>query len=72
MLLSGVDAVIHLACASIGGRFTPDRKREIRQSRITPTRRLAELAAVWPPAWPRRLSPRRRSACTALIAGRCP
>ncbi len=48
MLLSGVDAVIHLAGASIGGRFTPDRKREIRQSRITPTRRLAELAAVAP------------------------
>ena len=44
-LLSGVDAVIHLAGASIGGRFTPDRKREIRDSRILPTRRLAELAA---------------------------
>jgi len=49
MLLSGVDAVIHLAGASIGGRFTPDRKREIRQSRITPTRRLAELAATAAP-----------------------
>jgi uncharacterized protein (TIGR01777 family) len=49
MLLSGVDAVIHLAGASIGGRFTPDRKREIRQSRITPTRRLAELAAAAAP-----------------------
>jgi hypothetical protein len=48
MLLSGVDAVIHLAGASIGGRFTPDRKREIRQSRIAPTRRLAELAAAAP------------------------
>jgi len=45
-LLSGVDALIHLAGASIGGRFTPDRKREIRQSRIVPTRRLAELAAA--------------------------
>jgi uncharacterized protein (TIGR01777 family) len=45
-LLSGVDALIHLAGASIGGRFTPDRKREIRQSRIIPTRRLAELAAA--------------------------
>jgi uncharacterized protein len=44
-LLSGVDAVIHLAGASIGGRFTAERKREIRDSRITPTRRLAELAA---------------------------
>ena len=45
-LLSGVDALIHLAGASIGGRFTPDRKREIRDSRIVPTRRLAELAAA--------------------------
>jgi uncharacterized protein (TIGR01777 family) len=44
-LLTGVNAVIHLAGASIAGRFTPDRKREIRDSRITPTRRLAELAA---------------------------
>jgi len=45
-LLKGVDAVIHLAGASIGGRFTPDRKAEIRDSRILPTRRLAELAAA--------------------------
>ncbi|MGD0605976.1 MAG: TIGR01777 family oxidoreductase [Streptosporangiaceae bacterium] len=45
-LLTGVDAVIHLAGASIAGRFTPDRKREIRDSRIGPTRRLAELAAA--------------------------
>jgi uncharacterized protein (TIGR01777 family) len=48
-LLSGVDAVIHLAGASIGGRFTPDRKRAIRDSRLTPTRRLAELAAATTP-----------------------
>ena len=45
-LLKGVDAVIHLAGASIGGRFTPARKLEIRDSRILPTRRLAELAAA--------------------------
>jgi uncharacterized protein len=45
-LLDGVDAVIHLAGATIGGRFTQDRKREIRDSRILPTRRLAELAAA--------------------------
>jgi uncharacterized protein len=45
-LLNGVDALIHLAGASIGGRFTPDRKREIAESRIVPTRRLAELAAA--------------------------
>jgi uncharacterized protein (TIGR01777 family) len=44
-LLRGVDALIHLAGASIGGRFTDGRKAEIRGSRITPTRRLAELAA---------------------------
>ena len=44
-LLTGVDALIHLAGASIGGRFTAERKQEIRDSRITPTRRLAELAA---------------------------
>jgi uncharacterized protein (TIGR01777 family) len=45
-LLAGVDAVIHLAGASIGGRFTPERKAEIRDSRILPTRRLAELAGA--------------------------
>jgi uncharacterized protein len=45
-LLDGVDAVIHLAGASIGGRFTPERKAGIRDSRILPTRRLAELAAA--------------------------
>jgi uncharacterized protein len=45
-LLKGVDVVIHLAGASIGGRFTPDRKAAIRDSRIVPTRRLAELAAA--------------------------
>jgi uncharacterized protein len=45
-LLNGVDAVIHLAGASIGGRFTPERKNEIRHSRILPTRLLAELAAA--------------------------
>jgi uncharacterized protein len=48
-LLSGVDAVIHLAGASIGGRFTPDRKNEIRASRILPTRHLAALAAATAP-----------------------
>src|SRR5262249_40817303 len=47
-LLDGVDALIHLAGASIGGRFTPERKAQIRDSRIQPTRRLAELAAASP------------------------
>jgi uncharacterized protein len=42
-LLAGVDAVIHLAGASIAGRFTDDHRAAIRDSRIGPTRRLAEL-----------------------------
>ena len=44
-LLSGVDAVVHLAGASIAGRFTAAHKKAIRDSRIGPTRRLAEVAA---------------------------
>ncbi|OMC35217.1 TIGR01777 family protein [Mycobacterium sp. GA-1841] len=44
-LLAGVDAVIHLAGASIAGRFTEGHRRAIRDSRIDPTRRLAELIA---------------------------
>ncbi len=44
-LLSGVDAVIHLAGASIAGRFTDGHRAAIRDSRIGPTRRLAELIA---------------------------
>jgi len=47
-LLAGADAVIHLAGASIGGRFTAERKHEIRASRILPTRHLAELAVATP------------------------
>ena len=42
--------MIHLAGASIAGRFTPGRKQEIHDSRIIPTRRLAELAAASAPA----------------------
>ena len=42
-LLAGVDAVIHLAGASIAGRFTDQHRNAIRDSRIGPTRRLAEL-----------------------------
>ena len=45
-LLDGVDALVHLAGASIFGRFGDDHRRRIRDSRIGPTRRLAELAAV--------------------------
>jgi uncharacterized protein (TIGR01777 family) len=41
-LFEGVDAVIHLAGASIAGRFTEKHREAIRDSRIGPTRRLAE------------------------------
>ena len=67
-LLDGVDAVIHLAGASIGGRFTPERKNEIRASRILPTRLLAELAAAARTS--RRSSRRRPSASTARTGAR--
>lgn len=43
-LLSGTDVVVHLAGESIAGRFTSSHKTAIRESRIGPTRRLAELA----------------------------
>lgn len=43
-LLGGVDAVIHLAGASIAGRFTKDRMAAIRDSRVEPTRRLVQSA----------------------------
>lgn len=42
-LLAGVDAVIHLAGASIAGRFSDAHRKAIRDSRIGPTRRLAQL-----------------------------
>lgn len=44
-LLAGVDAVVHLAGASIAGRFTEAHKNAIRASRVEPTRRLAQVAA---------------------------
>ncbi|OBK15709.1 TIGR01777 family oxidoreductase [Mycobacterium asiaticum] len=44
-LLDGIDAVIHLAGASIAGRFTEKHRKSIRDSRIEPTKRLAELVA---------------------------
>lgn len=44
-LLNGVDAVVHLAGAPIFGRFTDSHKAAIRDSRVGPTRRLAEVAA---------------------------
>lgn len=45
-LLDGVDAVVHLAGATIAGRFTDAHKKAIRESRIGPTRRLTEVAAA--------------------------
>ena len=45
-LLTGVDAVIHLAGESIAGRFTDEHRAAILDSRIGPTRRLAELIAT--------------------------
>ncbi len=44
-LLAGVDAVVHLAGESIAGRFNDAHRAAIRDSRIGPTRRLAELIA---------------------------
>ena len=44
-LFEGVDAVVHLAGASIAGRFTDAHKAAIRDSRLEPTRRLADCAA---------------------------
>jgi uncharacterized protein len=44
-LLAGVDSVIHMAGASIAGRFTEGHRNAIRDSRIGPTRRLADLLA---------------------------
>ncbi|HET6875151.1 MAG TPA: TIGR01777 family oxidoreductase [Acidimicrobiales bacterium] len=45
-LLEGVDAVVHLAGASIAGRFTEAHKSEVRESRISPTEKLAARAAA--------------------------
>ncbi len=60
-LLTGVDAVVHLAGASIAGRFTAQRKREILFSRTGPTRALATLAAA--------CGPRLRAFVTASAVG---
>jgi len=43
--LVGLDAVVHLAGATIASRWTSERKREIRESRVTGTRLLAESLA---------------------------
>jgi uncharacterized protein len=44
-LLDDVDAVVHLAGASIAGRFTESHRAAIRDSRVEPTGRLAAVAA---------------------------
>jgi uncharacterized protein len=46
--LEGVDAVVHLAGASIAGRFTDAHKRRVRDSRIGPTYALARVMAALP------------------------
>jgi uncharacterized protein (TIGR01777 family) len=47
-LFDGVDTVVHLAGAGIAGRFTEKHKAAVRDSRVGPTRRLADLAAATP------------------------
>ncbi|WP_233576196.1 TIGR01777 family oxidoreductase [Saccharopolyspora rhizosphaerae] len=47
-LLRGVDAVIHLAGEPIAGRFTHAHEVAIRDSRVEPTRLLAQRAATSP------------------------
>ena len=44
-LLAGIDAVIHLAGASIAGRFTDSHRDAIRDSRVGPTSALATAVA---------------------------
>jgi uncharacterized protein len=46
--LEGVDAVVHLAGASIAGRFTEEHKRLVRDSRVRPTTELARALASLP------------------------
>jgi uncharacterized protein (TIGR01777 family) len=47
-LFEGIDAVVHLAGASIAGRFTDDHKRAVRESRVEPTAKLATALARMP------------------------
>lgn len=44
--LEGIDAVVHLAGESIARRWTAERKRRIRDSRVEGTRRLCEALAA--------------------------
>jgi uncharacterized protein (TIGR01777 family) len=45
ILVSGFDAVLHLAGESVVGRWTPSKKQAIRDSRVLGTRTLAEAVA---------------------------
>ena len=45
-LLEGVDVLVHLAGEPIAGRFTDAHLRAVRDSRVGPTRRLAEMVAA--------------------------
>ena len=47
--IDGVDAVIHLAGSTIAERWTPERKRMIRESRVASTRLIAEACARMSP-----------------------
>lgn len=44
--LEGVDAVVHLAGETVAGRWTDDKKRRIRDSRVRGTRLIAESIAA--------------------------
>lgn len=59
--LNGFDAVIHLAGESIMGRWTPEKKAHIRNSRVTGTRNLAGAIAA--------AQPRPRTFITASAIG---
>jgi len=59
--LAGVDAVVHLAGAPIGRRWTATRRREIRESRVDGTRLIADAVA--------RLRPRPRVLIAASAVG---
>ncbi len=47
-LLDGIDVLVHLAGEPIFGRFSAGHKQAIRDSRVTPTNRLARLVAESP------------------------
>jgi hypothetical protein len=44
-LFDGIDVVVHLAGASVAGRFTDAHKREVRDTRVGPTKKLATAMA---------------------------